>query len=555
MSESVQKHEGQSSQAIERLSKPAIWIFGATILGRMLGFVRESTLAAFFGVGPEVDAFIMAQTVTYILFSFLGPAIGTAGIPVLSVLHADRRVEAFRNVSLSLLHVVVIVLIGFTLVGYSMAPLLIHTIAPGFTGHQAELAIHLTRMMMPVTIFLGLAGWATTVLQSQNKFGYSALSNIPNNAVVIVGMFAAGFLGGIEWVTVCYVLGVAAQFLIQLPVFKTTGYKWFINLKDKDFKKIITMAPSTIATGMGGQINVIVDRFFSSGLAVGSVAALGYGQRIFSLFVGVVQMPILVVLFPKLSEKVGLGKEEEFMHLIRKGLGILSFFMLPIAAILVLMAIPITQFLYERGAFNQTATLITASIVCFYSMGLPFLSWKEFILRSFYAMKDSRTPVLNTTMQIGINVTLNSLSVPVFGIKGLALSTAISEMVSFFVLYNVLRRRMYKKTGVKAAHFPFWKSLVSAGAMVAVIFGMSNLLDLHLFDRTVQSSFALALDLGLIVIASGIAYLVVSLLLKSDEMLFCLKTALHMGSKFLPSKVSGYVMAKARMNRVPKRNM
>ncbi len=76
---------------LKKLTKPAIWLFAATILGRLLGFVRESTLAAFFGVGPEVDAFIMAQTVTFILFSFLGTSIGTAGIPVLSVLYADKK--------------------------------------------------------------------------------------------------------------------------------------------------------------------------------------------------------------------------------------------------------------------------------------------------------------------------------------------------------------------------------------------------------------------------------------------------------------------------------
>ncbi len=174
---------------------------------------------------------------------------------------------------------------------------------------------------------------------------------------------------------------------------------------------------------------------------VGSVAALGYGQRIFSLFIGIVQMPILMVLFPKLSEHVGLNKDEEFKELIRKGLGILSFFMIPISAVLMFLAIPFTQILFERGAFDQAATVITASIVCFYALGLPFLSWKEFLLRTFYAMKDSRTPVINTSLLVSINITLNAISVPFFGVKGLALSTSISEIISFLVLYNILRRK------------------------------------------------------------------------------------------------------------------
>lgn len=505
-----------------------------------MGFVRESTLAAFFGVGPEVDAFIMAQTVTFILFSFLGTSIGTAGIPVLSVLYADKKVDVFRNVSLSLLHIVLLVLGVFAFVGYWIAPFLIHTIAPGFTEHQSELAIHLTRIMMPVTVFLGLSGWATAVLQSQSKFGYSALSNIPNNGVVIVGMFAAGFLGGIEWVTLCYVFGVAAQFAIQLPGLRQIRYKWNLNLKDADFMKILRMAPSTIATGLGTQINVVVDRFFSSGLMVGSVAALGYGQRIFSLFIGIVQMPILMVLFPKLSEHVGLNKDEEFKELIRKGLGILSFFMIPISAVLMFLAIPFTQILFERGAFDQAATVITASIVCFYALGLPFLSWKEFLLRTFYAMKDSRTPVINTSLLVSINITLNAISVPFFGVKGLALSTSISEIISFLVLYNILRRKIYKKTGKRMQLFPFMKSVISVIAMGGVMYVMCGMLGVNLLAISMDSKLVLTGETMLVLAAAALTYLSVALLLKSSEMLFCLKTITKMLSNqkriFLPPK-------------------
>lgn len=540
LSELALADKSKVSQAAEKLTKPAIWLFAATILGRLLGFVRESTLAAFFGVGPEVDAFIMAQTVTFILFSFLGTSIGTAGIPVLSVLYADNKVEVFRKVSLSLLHIVVLVLSVFVFVGYWISPLLIHTIAPGFTEHQSELAIHLTRIMMPVTVFLGLSGWATAVLQSQSKFGYSALSNIPNNGVVIVGMLAAGLLGGIEWVTLCYVFGVAAQFAIQLPGLNKIRYKWYLNLKDADFKKIMRMAPSTIATGLGTQLNVIVDRFFSSGLMVGSVAALGYGQRIFSLFVGIVQMPILMVLFPKLSEHVGLNKDDEFKELIRKGLGILSFFMIPISAVLMFLAIPFTQILFERGAFNDSATVITASIVCFYALGLPFLSWKEFLLRTFYAMKDTKTPVINTTMQVMINITLNALSVPFFGVKGLALSTSISEIISFLVLYNILRKKMYLKTGARMQFFPFMKPVISVIAMGLVMYVMCQLLGINLLERSMNAKLILTGETILVLAAAVITYLGVALLLKSSEMLFCLKTIFQMLRNqkriFLPQK-------------------
>jgi putative peptidoglycan lipid II flippase len=523
------ENKNEERNSANHLSNSAIWLFVAIVIGRMLGFVRESVLAYVYGASPEVDAFIVAQTITFLLFSFLGPAISSAGIPVLSDLFLNdhtRQRRHYRSIVWSLFHLIVILTGLFMLIGYFITPILVHVIAPGFDANREMMAIHLTRTMLPSILFCGLAGWASLVLQSQNRFGSFAVSYLPNNLVSIVGIFMSALTGNILLVAVTTMLGIAGQFIVQLPSVFSTRYKFTLNLKSTDFSKIMKLAPSTIVTEFGNQISTIFDRIFGSGLKAGSIASLGYGQRAFSLVIGVIQMPIIIVLFPKLSAQSGLGDNNGFFRLLGKGLGLLSFLMIPAAAGLMILSVPITQLLFERGAFDSSATVVTASIVFFYAISLPFLSWRDLLIRSFYAMKDSKTPVTSTIVMVIANVGLNFLTVPIWGVRALAISSSFGYIVSTLFCYIVIRGRFKNYlTHIKSFYESIIKSAIAAAGMVAVIYMTAELGGIRIMEREEMSSIRLVVSLIILIIVGAISYLLLAFILRSEENKYCFKIA------------------------------
>lgn len=503
------------------MSNSAIWLFAAIVTGRLLGFIRESALAYVFGASPEVDAFIVAQTITFLLFSFLGPAIWNAGIPVLTELFMkdeSRYNRQYRNTVWSFFHLILIITGLFMLIGYFITPGLIHIVAPGFDSYRDAMAIHLTRAMLPVILFFGLAGWASLVLQSQNRFGSYAMSYLPNNLISIVGIFLSAYTGNILLVAVSTMLGIAGQFLVQIPGLFATKYKFSFNLKNNEFVKIMKLAPSTIFTEMGNQLNNVFDRIFGSGLQVGSLASLGYGQRAFNLVTGVIQTPIIIVLFPKLSAQSGSGDNNGFVRLLGKGLGLLSFLMIPAAAGLMMLSVPITQLLFQRGAFNSSATLVTASIVFFYAISLPFLSWRDLLIRSFYAMKDSKTPVTSTIVMVAANVGLNFFAVPHWGVKALAISSSFGVIVSTVYCYIVIHLRFKKYlTHIKSFYESIVKSVLATAGMFGVIYVTSEFSGIHITAREDMSSLRLVVSVAVVIVISVASYILFSFLLRSKE--------------------------------------
>ncbi|RTE08117.1 murein biosynthesis integral membrane protein MurJ [Paenibacillus whitsoniae] len=515
----------EKRNSANHMSLSAIWLFGAIVIGRMLGFIRESALAYVFGASPEVDAFIVAQTITFLLFSFLGPAIWNAGIPVLTDLFAkdqSRHRRQYRNTVWSFFHLIVIVTGLFMVIGYFITPALIHLVAPGFDSYRDQMAIHLTRAMLPVILFFGLAGWASLVLQSQNRFGSYAMSYLPNNLISIAGILMSAFTGNILLVAVATMLGIAGQFLVQLPGLFSTKYKLSFNLKNAEFVKIMKLAPSTIFTEMGNQLNTVFDRIFGSGLQAGSIASLGYGQRAFNLVTGVIQMPIIIVLFPKLSAQSATGDNNGFVRLLGKGLGLLSYLMIPAAAGLMMLSVPITQLLFERGAFESSATLVTASIVFFYAISLPFLSWRDLLIRSFYAMKDSKTPVTSTIVMVVANVGLNFLIVPLWGVKALAISSTFGVVVSTLFSYAVIRFRfkMYM-AHIRIFYEAIVKSVLATAGMVGVVYLTSEFSGIRFTGREDMSSLRLALSVVMVIALAAISYVAFSFLLRSKENMYC----------------------------------
>lgn len=283
----------------------AIIIIIFTLISKILGFLREVLIAAKFGSGIETDTFFIAIAATSLLTGFLTNAIGTTFIPVLSEIEAKEgkkgKIEHMNNVG----NVIFVISIFLVLIGVIFTPFIIKIIAKGFEGDQFALAVKLTRIGFPMILFSGITGVFTAYLHSENRFTSPAASGVPLNISYIIFLLFLSPIFGIKGLMVSVVIGVAFQFLIQLPEAKIAGYKYELrfDLKDQYIKKVLLLSVPVLIGVAIDDLNGIVDKSLASNLVSGSISALNYASKLNGLILSVFISAIVKVIFPMLSKK------------------------------------------------------------------------------------------------------------------------------------------------------------------------------------------------------------------------------------------------------------
>lgn len=420
-------------------------VMAATVVSKLLGFAREAALAAVFGASWVTDAYLVAAVIPTLLFAAVGAAITTVGIPVLSeyLCREEKRLE-LASLVWSSFHAIVALLLLACLAAVPLAPWLVRLLAPGFGSDQAGLTAELVRIMLPATLFMGLSGWAQGVLNAHKHFLAPAAVGIPYNLILITAIFLSSSFWGIEGVAWGTVLAVASQFFIQVPVLRSLGirYRSVLNLRHQGLKKMVALVLPVLVGVGAGQLNIIVDRILASGLAEGSISALNYAQRALQIPQGLFAAPLITVLYPLLAERGTVGDLDGFKERLARGLGALAFLVVPILVDVIVLRRELVAFLFQRGAFDATDARMTAVALLFYTMGLLFLVWRDYLARAFYALQDTATPMWTGLASVAVNIVLNLVLVRYLAHGGLALATSIAALVGCALLLVFLRQRL-----------------------------------------------------------------------------------------------------------------
>ncbi|MEW6572175.1 MAG: murein biosynthesis integral membrane protein MurJ [Bacillota bacterium] len=418
-------------------------VMAATLVSKLLGFGREASLAAVFGASRVTDAYLVAAVIPTLLFAVVGAAITTVGIPVLSdYLHQKEKQAHLTSLVWSSFHAVAGLLLLLCLVALPFAPWLVKLLAPGFGPEQAALTTHLVRIMLPATLFMGLAGWAQGVLNAHKHFAAPAAVGIPYNLILIAAIFLSGALWGIAVVAWATVLAIASQFFIQVPVLVRIGirYRPVFDPRHPGLKRMaVLVLPVLVGVG-AGQVNLVVDRILASGLAEGSISALNYAFKVLQLPWGLFAIPLVTVLYPSLAEHSAVGDLEGLRERLARGLGALAFLVLPLAVGIIVLRRELVVFLYQRGAFDAVDAQMTAFALLFYTLGLLFIVWRDYLARAFYALQNTATPMWTGLVTVGVNIGLNLILVRYLAHGGLALATSIAALVGCVLLLVLLRR-------------------------------------------------------------------------------------------------------------------
>ena len=495
------------------LVKAAGVVMVISMASRVIGFVRDALIASAFGASVSSDAYTMSLTIPNLMFNLFGLAITTTFIPILSESYSKNGKEEMFKFANSIMNILMIISLFLCVLGWIFTTDIVNVIAPSFKGERYDLTILLTKMSVINVLFLSLNSGYTAVLQTLDDFTAPALVGIAMN-IPIIAYVLMGHHYGIVGLTAATMLGNGLQIVVQIPWLIKNKYKYSpkINLKDPKIKKMLTLiAPVMIGTGVN-QVNEVVQKRMASGLAIGSIVALDYANKLNMLVYFTFASAIVTVIYPSLSRDGSLKNYDEFKSHISVAVNNINIIVIPAIVGMLILRIPVISVLFMHGAFNRQAVNMTADALLFLVSGLVFWGIRDVFNRAFYAIQDTTTPMINGALGVAVNIVMSIVLVKKMGIGGLTLATTISAFVSCVLLVKDLRKRVGNVNGFNMFKVGM-KIMAAAGTMGVCIFFINSYLGNFLSGFKGQ-----LLALLVCIVVGVVVYVVMLLVLKVDEL-------------------------------------
>lgn len=437
------------SEEKSKIARAAGIVGFSTLISRVLGFVRDSLIAAMFGAGMAADAFFVAFRIPNMFRRLLGEGSLTSSfIPVFTEYLTHKSREEAREMANAFFSLAMVVLSLITICGIVFAPQIVTVLAHGFTSNPEKfrLTVTLTRMMFPYLFFVGLVALCMGILNSLRHFAAPALSPVLLNISMILSviLLAPFFKEPVMALTIGVLIGGISQLLLQLPFLWKSGISIKPRWKPRHPGVVRIgwlMAPSIIGLAVT-QINVLVDTIVASFLKEGTVSYLYYADRLLEFPMGIFAIAIATAVLPAMSEKAAkndmAGVKETFSYALRLTL----FLTIPAMVGLISLGIPIISILFQRGVFSYNSTVGTSKALYGFAIGLPAFAGVRIIVPVFYSLQDTKTPVKVAFVAMLTNVTCDLLFMYPLKQFGLTLATSLSAAVNFAILTYILRNRI-----------------------------------------------------------------------------------------------------------------
>lgn len=498
-----------------KIAKSAMMISIFTLVSKFLGFIREMLIASKYGSGYETDTYFVAMTATTIIMTTIGSSLNTSLIPVFTEVEEKKGKKAKIRFLNNILNVIFFITIILVILGFFLSPLIIKMVAGGFKGEQFKLAVELNRIGLPIVIFLGFTYVFSGFLHSSQIFGPPAIMGLPYNLVFIIFLLFMADKENIYTLMLASVVASSTQFLIQVPAVRHQGFRYKVDadLNDVYIRKTLLLVFPVLIGSAVQQINTIVDKTLASGLAEGSISALNYSAKLNDVVVSVFIAAITTVIFPMLSRAFAQGDNDQLKLIMSQGINIILLITVPATIGIMILAEPIVRIFFERGEFNASDTLMTSSALFFYSLGLVSISLRLMLNKVFYSLQDTKTPMINGALSVGLNIILNLIFIRFMDHAGLALATSISTTFTSIMLFISLRNKI-GPIGLKRYLRCLVKTLAASLVMgVVVYFTFYGLTESYEFNKVFEM-LILLLSIGL----GALVYFILCLIFDIKEL-------------------------------------
>jgi putative peptidoglycan lipid II flippase len=460
---------------VNRIVKAAIIIMIGSVLSRVLGLGREVVISDLFGRGADVDAFTIAANVSTIVYDLLiSGMISAALVPVLSEYSApERRAELGRVLGTILTGAAIFLVVAVALLEGVAGPL-VAFMAPDHLEIQAQ-AVGMTRLVLPGVVFLGVSGILTAALYSLHRFTFPALAMSALNAAIILAALGLGGLFGINSLVIGMVAGAACMVLIQAPGLRDVPLRPALALGHPAVRQILVLYAPVALSVFVTSVMLVVDRRFATQVGEGSISAMRYATTLIQFALGMVSAAISLAALPSLSQHFAAGDTAAYKRTLAFGLRLVTILVLPAAAGLFFLGIPVVQLVFEHGQFTAGDVPPTVLALACYCLGLPFGAIDQILIFGFYSRKNTIIPITVGVVQVAVYFVVALSLIEPLGMAGLVLANSamllFHALVTGFLLYRViggLPGLQVGATAVKAGLAALFMGLASFAAWVAL---------------------------------------------------------------------------------------
>ena len=444
--------EDNLKSANRQIAKAAIITMLGFVFSIGANLIRTSMSAAYFGVGFEYDAFSAANKIPDLIFSLVaGGALASAFIPTLTVYWEKKdRAGGWELIS-SIINLVTIVLIFLCGTSWFFALPIVKLISPGSSVEQIALSTELLRIMLIAPIVFGISGLIMGVLNTHQRFFLTALAPTMLWTGMLIGQIFLVPSFGIHGLAWGYVLGAFLHLLIQIPgILKIPDHKYHftLGLKLPAVREVgRLMGPRLFGVAVV-QINNLVNVFVASFLIQGSLSALNYAFGLMLMPQRVIAQAISIAALPTFSAQYAKGKLAELRMSLSSSLRAILFIAIPATMGMILLRHEIISLLFERNNFTKEAAQMVAWVLLWYTIGLIGHSIVEILSRAFYALHDTKTPVIVGSIVMTLNVIFSFTFPQLFNsvgwmpVGGLALANTVATSLEMIVLLILMKKRL-----------------------------------------------------------------------------------------------------------------
>lgn len=429
---------------------------GLSMVSRVLGFIRDILTAAVFGTGFVADAFFVAFRFPNMFRRlFAEGAFNAAFVPLFAKRLEGEGSDAAQQFAREALSCLTFVLLIFSALAIVAMPWLMLLLAPGFAAdpQKYDLAVLLTQIAFPYLLCMSLVALLSGVLNSMSRFIAAAAAPILLNAVLILAILLAIWLGydGQPGAGIILSIGVTVAGLAQLAMLwiavRRAGMRLPIGLPryTEGVRRLVTLGIPGLISGGITQINIVIGTIIAS-LQASAVSYLYYADRLYQLPLGIIGAAVGVVLLPDLSRKLRAGDGSAVHDSQNRSLEFAMLFTIPATVALVIAADPIMSVLFERGAFTASDTNATAAALAAFALGLPSFVMIKVFQPAFFAREDTRTPMRYAAVNLVINAVGSLVLFTIFNWLGwmphvgIAIATTIAGWANASMLLVTLVR-------------------------------------------------------------------------------------------------------------------
>jgi putative peptidoglycan lipid II flippase len=502
-----------------RLGRSTAFFSIATAFSRVAGLVREIVAASYFGITGPMSAFTIAFQVPNLVRSlFADAAIQAAFVPVFTEeLEKGNKREAFRLAS-TLIYLVTLVLGAVTAVFVLAAPLIIPIFAPGFSGEILDLTVTLSQILFPILIMLGVTGMVVGVLNSYDRFAAFAISPFFWNVVIILVLvlLEPAFQGNDR--IYAYAIGVLVGTVVQLaiPAFdlRNTPFRF---TRDFDWRLpdvrrvLLLMLPVTLSLGLIN-FNLLINSFFGTLVSDQGPAAIDKAFRIYMLPQGIFSVAVATVVFPTLARFAARREYDNLRATMANGMRQILLLLVPAAALVLVLSVPITRLVYQRGEFDAEQTHLVAQALFWFAFSLPFNGLFLLLSRTFFSLQRPWVPTAIAGINLAVTAIVALALYSPFGVGGIVVGTVVATIISVLAQAVILRGQL---GGIELGRF--LDNAVRVTIAAAVLAGVSYLVWYALDQALGRDLIAQIVSLGVALLAGFATYFAAVLALRVPE--------------------------------------